>query len=163
MFPGALPGAVQHFMQSSQFYWLSPPNDSAKDSTWQTIKRTTCNLVDYLHIHIDYHMFTSLLIIRYHSMVADTKLCYWLLPIKRNTIAQFLQFVNRTNSGATTQWAIYICNWNKQPPTNLFKINSESWLVHITAALAGPSHDAIVNGVFTFLISLTDQDVKSNS
>lgn len=34
---------------------------SARRSIWQTTGGATCNLVDYVHIHIDYHVVTSLL------------------------------------------------------------------------------------------------------
>ncbi len=75
----------------------------------------TCNLVDYLHIHIDYQAVPSPLILSYHSVVADTELHYWSHPINRDKSARLLP--DTTHGGAITQWATYTCNWNKHPST----------------------------------------------
>lgn len=58
-----------------------------KGSIWQTTQSITCNLVDYLHIHIDYHELPSPFILSYHSVVADMEVHYWSEPINRNKSA----------------------------------------------------------------------------
>lgn len=74
-------------MQKSHFYQLIPWNIPVKGSIWQTTQGITCNLVDYLHIHIDYHVVPSVLILSYYSVVADREQRDWLQHINRDESA----------------------------------------------------------------------------
>lgn len=84
-------GAVHHSLRNrDNFTDWSLQMVLQDGSIWQTTQSITCNLVDYLHIHIDYHVVPSPPILSYHSVAADTELHYWSQPINRDKGAQSL-------------------------------------------------------------------------